>query len=176
MTIIVEDGTAKTDAQVYCSVAFADAWHLARGITLWATLLEAEKEQALVRAAGHMTQVYRLRWHGYRKTNAQALEWPRYECPIVDSPVAYGWGSAYYEDNVVPIQVQQANAELALKAAAGDLDPDIQRRTRREKVDVIEVEYEPGASPVVRYRSVDNLLGPLLKDEGGASFIQVGRA
>jgi hypothetical protein len=175
MALIVEDGTAKSDAQVYCSVEYADAWHSARGITLWATLSLPEKEAALVRAAHYMQQAYRLRWVGQRKTVTQSMDWPRYNVPRADGPVAYGYGPAYYADNVVPIEVQQANAEMAFKAASGDLAADIAQIVKREKVDVIEVEYMDGSTPIVRYRAVDNLLGPLLKDQGGGS-IQVSRS
>lgn len=175
MTIIVEDGTGKIDAQTYCTVVFADAWHLARGMTLWATMQEAEKEAALVRASNYLQQAYRLKWAGHRKTVTQALDWPRYNALRVDSPVAYGYGPAYYDDDAVPIEVQQANAELAFKAASGDLAADVSQLVKRERVDVIEVEYMDGSTPIVRYRSIDNLLAPLLKN-GGAGAIAVSRA
>lgn len=171
MALIVEDGQARADAECYCSVAFADAWHLSRGVTLWATMALAEKEAALVRAANYMVQVYRLRWSGHRRTTEQALDWPRWSVPRVDAPTFYGGGSAYYDDNVVPVEIQQANAELAFKAAQGDLAPDIQRLTKREKVDVVEVEYVDGASAIVKYRAIDSLLSPFLKDWGGASMM-----
>lgn len=175
MALIVEDGQARADAECYCSLAFADAWHLSRGVTLWATLAQAEKEAAIRRAAQYMVQAYRLRWLGHRRTNHQSLDWPRWSVPRVDSPLMYGGGESYCDDYIVPVEVQQANAELAFKAAQGDLSADITRLTKREKVDVVEVEYMDGSSPVVKYRSVDNLLAPLLKDSGGSSF-SVGRA
>jgi hypothetical protein len=170
MALIVEDGQARANAESYCTVDFADAWHLSRGMSLWATMLNAEKEAAIRRAAQYMLQAYRLRWLGQRRTTTQALDWPRWSVPRVDVSLAYGGGAAYYDDEIVPVEIQQANAELAFKAAQGDLAPDVQRLTKREKVDVIEVEYAEGASSVVRYRSVDNLLAPFLKDAGGSSM------
>lgn len=171
MSIVTEDGTGKSDAQAFCTLTFADAWHLARGITLWATMSDAEKEAAIVRAAGYMQQEYRLRWYGSRVGTTQALDWPRYDVPRAD--VAGGCG--YYLTTVVPIEVQQANAELALKAAAGDLWVDEGQRVKREKVDVLEVEYQDGTSARKRYASVEALLGPLLRDGGSSSSVLVLR-
>jgi len=167
MTLIVEDGTRKPDAEAYCSVAFADAWHLSRGMTTWATMSEAEKEAAIRRATHFMLQAYRLRWHGWRATSTQALDWPRVDVPIADGPAENG----LYDDDVVPIEVQQANAELAFKAASGDLMPDVDKSSavKREKVDVIEVEYRDNAPLTARYQSVEDLLAVLLKTRNGAS-------
>ena len=81
----------------------------------------------------------------------------------------YSLEPSFYSDegeDAVPTEVVSACCELAFKAAFGDLSPDISRMTRREKVDVIEVEYEPGAAAFVRYRSIDNLLAPLLSAAG----------
>lgn len=171
MALIVEDGTGKSDANAYCSQAFADAWHLARGITLWASMTGAEKDAALVRATHFLVQRYRLRWRGVRRLEAQALDWPRYQVPRVD--VDYGDVSS----EVVPIEVQQACAELAFKAAAGDLAPDEGQTVKRKKVDAIEVEYAEGSSPTKRYVAIDRLLAPyLLGGSGGGSMIPVLRA
>lgn len=44
MALEVEDGSGKANADSYISVADADAYFAARGITLWATMQEVEKE------------------------------------------------------------------------------------------------------------------------------------
>ncbi len=108
----------------------------------------------------YMEQVYGLKWKGARTTDTQALSWPRYDV------CANGFD---VDSDVVPVAVQRACAEMALKAAAGELAPDVGRLAKREKVDVIEVEYESGAVPYVRYRAVDNLLAPYLDSVGGGS-------
>lgn len=171
MTLVVEDGTAKSDANCFCTLEFANAWHLARGITLWATdMSDAEKEAAIIRAAHYMQQWYRMRWMGYRKTTTQALDWPRFEVERRDGPYIYGYATNWYDDDVVPIEVQQANAELAFKAAFGDLLADHERLVKKEQIDVLSTEYFEGSSPSVKYVSVEKLLAPFLKDAGGASI------
>lgn len=61
MTLVVEDGSIVSGAESYASVAQADAYFAARGITIWSPLLDAEKEQALRRATDYMVQTYRQR-------------------------------------------------------------------------------------------------------------------
>jgi hypothetical protein len=168
--VIVEDGTGKSDADAYCTLAFANAWHLSRGITLWATMSDAEKEAAIVRATHFMTQRYRLRWLGTRRFDTQALDWPRYNVQLPDVDILY------VQSTVVPVEVQQACAEMAFKAAAGDLTPDEGQRVKRQKVDVVEVEYADGSRPTKRYVAVDRLLAPYLFGANGDSTMRVLRA
>lgn len=166
MSIVTEDGTGRADAETFISVADASSYHSDRGNAAWAALAsDALREQALRRATDYMEQVYSQKWKGARMTDTQALSWPRYDV------CANGFD---VDNDVVPVAVQRACAELALKAAAGELAPDVGRLAKREKVDVIEVEYESGALPYVRHRAVDNLLAPYL--EGGSGSVKVVRA
>ena len=167
MTIEVETGSGSASSESYASVADVDTYQSNRGITLWATLSTAEKEQALRRATTYMEQVYRLKWIGRRYLSAQALSWPRIDAERADYPDTY-------DTDAIPTEVVSACCELAFKAAFGDLAPDLGRTTKREKVDVIEVEYEKGV-PYVRYRAIDNLLAPLLTGIG-STFARVVRA
>ena len=88
MSLIVEDGTGRADAESYASVSVADAYHTARGNTAWAALATtALKEAALRKATDYLGQTYGLRWKGYRMTTTQALDWPR---ELVCRPGFYG--------------------------------------------------------------------------------------
>jgi len=166
--LIAEDGTGKADAESYCTLAFADAHHAARGITLWATMSEAEREQALRRATDFMVEKWRMLWAGARVSEVQALDWPRAWVPRQDyerapaTPPTSIRGELYYPANVVPLEVQRACAELAFRGGFGALAPDIERQTIREKLDTLEVEYSPHAVPYARYRAVENMLAPFL--------------
>lgn len=175
MALETEDGTGKADAESYASVAEADLYFSNRGYTLWATLTTEEREQALRRATDYMGEVYRLRWTGTRLTSTQALDWPRYLVPMVDSPGGYGVLPAYYPQDEVPVLVKSACCYLAFKASQGELAPDLDRRTTREKVDVIEVEYSDRGPQFVVYRAADNMLKPFLSGNGG-SMMKVVRA
>lgn len=167
MPIIVETGTAAADSEVLCSVAFADSYHAGLGNTLWATLLTAEKEAALRRAYAYLQQTYRLRWTGYRVKTTQALDWPRQEVPRTDVCNGYGgnWGN-YYPHDVIPIEIQRANAECAFKAASGGLLDDVDAPVASESVGPISVTYFQGDTKTKRYPAIDRLLMPFLSGGG----------
>jgi len=176
MTIIVEDGTGLSTAECYASVAECDTRLAARGFALWATMSTTEKENALRRATDYMVQVYRLRWAGTRMTSAQVLDWPRAMVPKRDV-LGSGYRSFpnYYSPTVVPTEVKNANIDLAYKAAAGELAPDLQPQVASETVGSIAVQYIPGSRQTVKYRAIDNMLSMLLLDGGSNSFIRASR-
>lgn len=162
MALEVEDGTGKADAESYATVADADARLAARGFALWATMSTAEKEQALRRATDYMTQVYRDRWAGVRVTTTQALDWPRAYVPRRDASAAYD--DLYYPADEVPAEVIAACVDLAYKGAGGPLTPTaLGRKTVREKVDVIEVEYDKNAPQYPVYKDIDDTLRALFR-------------
>jgi hypothetical protein len=181
MALIVEDGTGKADAESYIAVADATTYHAARGNADWAALAsDTVREQMLRKATEYMVQQYRMRWKGVRATTVQALDWPR---GLVERPdYAYAGmngyttisGDFYFPSDDVPLEVERACAELALKAISGPLAPDLTPPVTREKVGPIEVEYAQGARQTTTYQAVDNLLAPFLKIAGG--FLPVVRA
>jgi hypothetical protein len=168
MPLVVEDGTALSTAESYISVADADSYHSLRGNTDWAALTTGAKEAALRKATDYMIQVYRMRWEGTRVSSTQALDWPRnwvemddFAAVTVNGAQTLG-GFYYYPSDEVPIEVARACAELALIASSTDLSPPIGRRTIREKVDVIEVEYDRHSPLYTTYRAIDGMLAPFL--------------
>ena len=173
--LIVEDGTGLPNAEAYASVATADEYFAKRGFTSWTTITDDEKEQALRRAADYMQQVYRMRWKGTRVKADQGLDWPRIYVVREDYYVTNAaipdsiTGEFYYPSDEVPKEVINANIELAFKAASGDLSPDLTQKVIREKVDVLEVQYDQFSPQYAIYRAIDNLLVPFLISVGGTS-------
>lgn len=172
MALTVETGTGASDSESYSSVADADTYHDKRGNTNWLTLTTAEKEEALRRATDYMVQAYRLRWDGTRTSSTQALDWPR--AFVIRKDFEYGGlngytvigGNYYYPSDTVPFEVKNACIELAFKAASGELAADLEQGVVREKVDVLEVEYDKHSPQQKRYRAIDMLLAPFLKVNG----------
>lgn len=169
---IPEDGTGKEDANSLCSLEDAREYHATRNNSAWALLLIGQQKSALIRATDYMQQVYRLKWSGTRTTGTQALDWPRafvlrddYQYQGLNGSTIIG-GNFYFPSNEVPKEVINACAELALKSVSGELAPDIGQRVLREKVDVIEVQYDQYSPQYTQYRSIDNLLAPFLKTVG----------
>lgn len=171
MSLTVEDGTVVTGAESYISVTDADTYHSNFANAAWALLTTANKEAYLRRATQYMVGEYRQRWQGYRHDATQTLDWPRdfvYLEPFILGAV----GSYPYlvDNDIVPTEVKNACAELALKAATTTLAADIAPAVKSEKVDVLEVVYADYAADRTKYLQIDQLLKPYLKSGGGASI------
>lgn len=166
MALVVEDGTGLATAESYVSVADTTTRLGALGISIWTDLTNAEMEEALRRATNYMGQAYRQRWQGARRTTTQALDWPRVDV-VVDRYTAVAYDS-------IPADIANACADLALKAAAGDLNADLERAIIRDKTGPLETEYSPHSPQSVRYRSIDMALAPYLT--GGGAMARLVRA
>jgi len=161
MTIEVESGTGSATAESYISVADASTYHTARGNTAWAGLAsDTVREQCLRKATDYMRQAYRSRWQGYKVNEDQALDWPRYDVEVE------GWG---VDSDIVPEEVKRACAELALKASAAELAPDLTQGVTSETVGPISVTYDKNSPQRVRYAAIDAMLAPFLTSGGGCS-------
>ena len=159
MAIVVEDGTGKSTAESYISVADASTYHTARGNTAWAALTtDAIREQCLRKATDFMRQAYRSRWQGYRVNEDQALDWPRYGVEVEGYAV---------DSDIVPTEIKNACAELALKASSADLNPDLTQGVLSEQVGSISVTYDKNSPQRTRYAAIDAMLSPYLKAGGG---------
>lgn len=165
MSLIVEDGSVVTGAESYCTVAFATQYHSDRGHASWALLTNAVMEQCLRKATDYAIQVYRQRWKGYRKTATQALDWPRSFCWL--EPFTHGAVGTYpylVADTVVPTEIMNACASLALRAATGTLLADQTRRKSNVTVGPISTTYEAGSKLGVTYAEIDAMLRSYLDD------------
>lgn len=169
MALIVENGTGLATAESYVSVAYATARNLSLGNSTWAGLTTAQMEEALRRATNYMEQSYRLRWAGFRLTDTQALAWPRRYVLRPDSSAnaLYGYGTGYYAFDAVPVEVQQACSDLALRAAGGDLLADQTQRKSSVTVGPISTSYEAGGKLSTTYAAIDALLRPMLTTGAG---------
>lgn len=164
MTLVVESGSGSATAESYATVAQADTRLAGFGDTLWPTMSEAEKEQALRRATAFMEQSYRQAWRGTRLLRAQALSWPRYSVCVDGFSV---------ESSIVPAEVIAACIDLAFKAAFGELAPDLERAIIREKVGPLETEYSAHSPQAKRYVAISGTLAPYLK--GSPSMVALVR-
>jgi hypothetical protein len=114
MTLIIEDGTAKVDANSYVSVATFRTYAEARGVTLSDD--DAECEILLIKA---MDWLYSKRsiWKGERTTTTQALDWPRANATDVV------FRGDVYPSTSIPSNLTYAQMAAACEAASNDLQP-----------------------------------------------------
>lgn len=165
MAFVVETGAGVPNANSYASVSAADGYVADRGIAGWSTLTTTVKEQALIKATDYLEATYRDAWKGNRITATQSLSWPRSNV-IVDGFLM--------DANVVPLNVVNSCIEMALRAAGGEtLIADQGQRVKREKIDVIEVEYQDYSDPTQRYPFVNRLLSAYLLSSSDGGFAQV---
>jgi hypothetical protein len=169
VTMVVEDGTGKADANSYGSLADAYAYHEARGNTAWTSTPPSPESDtqkaALIRATSYIDGRYGAKFPGTKKRGReQALAWPREDALDRDG--------YEIEDDEVPAEVERATFEAALRelVSPNSLNPDVVMtdRVKSEKVDVIAVEYAASTQasdsiPVVG--QIDDILAVLI---GGA--------
>ena len=121
----------------------ANTFALARGVTV----TTPNAAIALTKALDYMeTRQYK----GYKTDNDQVLDWPR-QYVYIDNVLL--------DSATVPSGIVKAQHVIALSIANG-YDPlaTIERAVKREKVDVLEVEYQQNASPTAILRSINAAL------------------
>lgn len=129
MPLTVEDGTGRTNADAYVSVAEADAYFTTRN-TAWAGYSNDAREAAIRFATSWLDDTYLGLWKGARVGEFQALAWPRDNSPgymLAWRRGAYPRVQGYIYDidgfpimpNVVPRAVKRACMEAALLKAQG---------------------------------------------------------
>lgn len=162
MAFTVEDGTGVSGANSYAAVAFADAYFDERDNDVWSAIADpADKEGYLIRATDYIENFFGRRFIGEMVATDQALSWPR-KCA---SP---------YADDAIPLRLQKATAEYALRAIDGPLAPDptldptgFAMVTTRKAVGPIEKEFRPVGSTRAQlmrsYPEADALIAPLLQ-------------
>lgn len=115
--LVVETGAGLADADSYMSLAEANTRSIARGNpTEWSGATDAQQANWLRQGAGAgIDIVYGTRWSGYRRTDTQALDWPR--TGASDSRTG-----RYVSESTIPAAVKWAQFEFALSLALG-VDP-----------------------------------------------------
>lgn len=152
MTLVIEDGSGKSDSQSYVSVADVQAYGLAYNISSTHVT-----DAVVLTAMRYLEGNYYERWIGIKKTETQALSWPRAWATRRDG---YTQG-----ESVIPKEVKDAVCALALRATPGvNLSPDITRddSVMEEEVGPIRVRYFNSAPTVAIYRDVELILRPVI--------------
>lgn len=173
MSLIVEDGSGVAGAESYGSVAEADAYHASLGNTAWAAIASSGAKEILLRqAARYMEQRFRPRWQGWRATTTQAMDWPRLGVFLTDvAAVATGGHLSSFAymiaANAMPVQLKEAQFELALIANDGPLTPALTQRKSQLKVGPIFIQYDSRSPQTTRHPQIALILATLLKDSSG---------
>ena len=167
MAILIEDGTGKTDAVSFASVAEAQSFAAARGFTLPAT--NEAIEQLLVKAADFMLQ-FETRFQGFRTFQDQRLPFPRVGI------ILFGFDTVQQDE--IPTRLKEAQIRLAVSANTVDIRPDgTGQEVLREKVGPLEVQYAQRGTGTVdpQFNQAMDLLEPFFIT-GGSGLLRNVRA
>jgi hypothetical protein len=134
-TLIIEDGSARANADSYATAAELATYAAAFGFTVPAA--EADREVLLRRAAQAMNG---LNWKGDRRTSTQSLAWPRKNVVRDGELIA----TITIPREILYGQMASASEIYASETGAAVAPP--KGPVVRERVDVLEVEY---AAPTV---------------------------
>jgi len=128
MALVVEDGSVVTGANSYVTVAEYKTWADARGFTYGT---DSVVEQNILRA---MDFLERQNFIGNKANENQPLQWPRTEALI----------DGYYADATeIPPDVKRSLYEATKSEIDGISEiANLERRTIREKIGDIEVQYD----------------------------------
>lgn len=139
-SFVVEDGTAKANANSYATVAQADTYHAAHlYASTWSAATDPKKQKALMWATRLLDEW--MEFDGVATSDTQALQWPRYSA--VDRK---GWP---IDGDEIPTDLVNATAELARLLLVEDRtafdEDDVPRGFKRIKAGSLELEMD-GAS------------------------------
>lgn len=159
MALVIEDGSIVEGADSYVSLLDAQRYATSRGIT-------TELTEALLLKAVDYVNAYRKVFKGTKLTPAHIdMQWPR-----KDVEVDY----LLLPNNVIPECVIRAQIETAVEMGEGfdPLETISNKVLIKEKVDVLEFEYDPskesesGAEGFV-FRKIRSLLRAVIIDSYG---------
>ena len=144
---VYETGEGLSNANSLASVQDFKDYYSLRNIDI-STLTDTEIEGFLVLGTDYIVQKYDFK--GSKLKDTQSLPFPR----VVNN------------ETIFPTNVKYATILLAFKSQNGSLLADSQQQVKKEKVDVLEVEYMDGSSSEVIYNDVLGYLKPYLSNAG----------
>jgi len=156
VNIVVEDGSVVANANSYVTTAELEAFALARQYTL---PVDSSDKNALIIKAADYTEAFRKRFQGVKTTSAQPLQWPRVGVYVDGFAIV---------STTIPNDLKFAQMQAAIEYNTTDMLPATGANIKREKVDVIEIEYQDGDGSLTApsFPKVDQYLDALLKAGG----------
>lgn len=140
----------------YATEAELTTYAAARGVTISGTA-------SILLTLAH-DYIESLDYHGERYEEDQADKWPRTYVVVDGVELDY---------LTVPQGIKDAEMQAAIEIDGGN-DPlaNIERATKREKLDVLEVEYMDGTRESIKLSKVMALLRPYLKGSSSSGLLR----
>lgn len=162
--IIVEDGTGVPGANSYVSLEYVRSFASIRGVDLPED--DTELSYLIINSFDYIET---FEFKGRKKELDQATQWPR-SGVVIDGFVL--------PDDSIPDSLKKAQSQASVETLSGDLMPNPSLAIKKEKVDVLEVEYQVAAPEGVEpsFPKVDAFLRDLLTSGGSGLRVRVKRA
>lgn len=182
LTLVVEDGTGKSDANSYVSVADCDAYHDKHlYATDWTSASGSTKDKALAMAT--MAIDANMDYYGWKKTSDQALLWPRVRVndkEIYDVTVGadLSVSNYYFNENEIPQQLKDATCEMARELIKSDRTQDEEGKgisSLGVGSGAVDVVFDKMDKKQVFTDYIKRLLSPLGQVKGNRSTIKLYR-
>ncbi len=159
LTIVAEDGTGKSTANSYATVAQGDSYHDGHVYkTSWTGSGTTAKEAALVHATRLLDENFE--WTGFKASQTNALQWPRSS--------TRDRGGFSIASNTMPGDLVNATAELArLLIDADRTAEDDTKGFSKIKVGPVELEMDKADRKGVITPTVARMLAPFGRAIGG---------
>lgn len=170
VSLIVEDGSCVPSANSYVSLDFADSYMRNAGHSDWEKKTENERKSYLINATSYIDRTYtKVGWKGQKKFHRrQALCFPRVELFDKDGDEVLG----------IPDELKKAVCEAAFIATTTSLFAikDSSGSIKRQKVDVLEVEYysesDSSGDYISRFTVLDSLLSDFYKSKNDRNRVK----
>tara|TARA_R110000803_G_scaffold95344_2_gene163216 strand:- start:2422 stop:2904 length:483 start_codon:yes stop_codon:yes gene_type:complete len=151
MPLIIEDGSIVPNADSYITVAEYETWIDGRDLVHTGHNQVATIEEHIRRATDYFEA---LNLKGVKSTQNQSLQFPRYGLWIDDYPI---------NSNEIPPVLKKALYEITYADERGyGLFNTIARKTKREKVGDLEIEYTNNSSSYITAPSVAAYIAKLI--------------
>ena len=170
VSLIVEDGSCVPNANSYVSLDFADAYMRNTGRNAWLEKSDNERKSYLINATKYIDRTYsKIGWKGQKKFHRrQALCFPRVELFDKDGDEVLG----------IPRELMEAVCEAGFISTSTSLFDikDASGTVKRQKVDVLEVEYysesDSAGGYISRFTVLDSLLSDFYKKKGDGKRVK----
>ena len=164
--MVVENGDGLENSDSYVSVAFADDYFSARGISSWDGLEDLRKEQALVRATDYIDSIFQ--WYGQKLNPKQALRFPRQNLFDYEGQEVSG----------IPTVLKQSVCDAAILTSDGTelfITSEANGDVVSEKIGELAFTYQKNGGGSITsktlYDSINTRLRGLYKDTGSKSVV-----
>lgn len=160
--IVIEDGSIVAGSNSYITIEELDDYAMARGCDI---PIEKPERVALIIRAADYTESFRRKFQGTKVSGDQSMQWPRVNVWVDGFTVA---------SDAIPVDLKKAQLQAAIEYIDFDMLPTTEQNIKKEKVDVIEVEYQDGDGSLTAptFPKVDQYLEALLKRGGFGLLVQ----